>query len=178
MRQIIELNNINTCQHNRARVPSCHTQRSSHHGETHALKIITTINVLNKGINIAMFDTSSDSDDDTMVAWVEEESEWTMSQWVTILNVGINGFTSLVLCLISKTVAASCSLFTQWLLCNIIGSIGSSKADLTRWLKGTNSLLICHANHFNNTSHLGISLEFLKHLFPVTLWLVLFWIVH
>ena len=123
-------------------------------------------------------DTSSDSDDDTMVAWVEEESEWTMSQWVTILNVGINGFTSLVLCLISKTVAASCSLFTQWLLCNIIGSIGSSKADLTRWLKGTNSLLICHANHFNNTSHLGISLEFLKHLFPVTLWLVLFWIVH
>ena len=58
MRQIIELNNINTCQHNRARVPSCHTQRSSHHGETHALKIITTINVLDKGINIAMFDNS------------------------------------------------------------------------------------------------------------------------
>ena len=29
MRQIIELNNINTCQHNRARVPSCRTQRSS-----------------------------------------------------------------------------------------------------------------------------------------------------
>ena len=58
MRQIIELNNFNTCQHNRARVPSCHTQRSSQHGETHALKIITTINVLDKGINIAMFDNS------------------------------------------------------------------------------------------------------------------------
>ena len=38
MRQIIELNNINTCQHNRARVPSCHTQRSSHPWRNPCLK--------------------------------------------------------------------------------------------------------------------------------------------
>ena len=35
-------------------VPSDHHT----HGETHVLKIITTINVLDKGINIAMFDNS------------------------------------------------------------------------------------------------------------------------
>ena len=34
--------------------------------------------------------------------------------------------------------------------------------------------MICHLDHFNNTSHLGISLECLKHFFPVQLWLVLF----
>ena len=58
MRQIIELNNINTCQHTESGallvIPSDHHT----HGETHALKIITTINVLDKGINIAMFDNS------------------------------------------------------------------------------------------------------------------------